>query len=604
MRKIKYILFFLTAAMLSFHSMAQDYSFVNKINFKGNTTLQAEDLLKQMNTKPRKLLDKVAFWNKKEEFSYFLLDEDIERLKEYYQRNGFMNPKISYSISEKNKKKKTRIDIIISIREGNAYSIGRLKYEIDSTVTKFSYWIDSLQKRFPIQTGKRFRDEDVYLAESTLERFFGGKGYPFVNITRIIELIPSERKVNIRLKIEPGGLAYFGKIILSGDSVISEKFIRKHIFIEEGQRFSAKKMEDQQEKLFDLSVFRYVTIRGLLESASNNIIPITVRVEELPRWGMQLGAGYGTEDRLRLSLILNRINFLGGGRRLIVKANRSYFNPVGVEARLIQPLSFSRSLDLIVNPFYSRERESSFTVDRLGSTFSLQKTFSRSTSAQLSYTIQRDKVDLNDNVETKPEKTDNYKSGISGGLEFDGTDDIFYPANGMKFSLNTTYVGLGFNTSIRYFRVTPSVALFKKVGERLVIAAKVKTGILQETGGSISTPIEDRYFIGGANSLRGFGRNSVSPADNNGALIGGNTMLESSIEFRVDLFSIFSAVFFMDAGNVWADSWDYKFDELLYDAGIGLRARTPVGPVRLDFATPVIEQKFKLKFYLTVGHAF
>ena len=95
-------------------------------------------------------------------------------------------------------------------------------------------------------------------------------------------------------------------------------------------------------------------------------------------------------------------------------------------------------------------------------------------------------------------------------------------------------------------------------------------------------PFSKKYFLGGATSIRGWGRYEVSPQGGSGLPIGGNTMLEFSSEARLALGGNLGAVAFLDAGSVWTNSWEVRLDDLRYAVGPGLRYLTPVGPIRLD----------------------
>ena len=117
------------------------------------------------------------------------------------------------------------------------------------------------------------------------------------------------------------------------------------------------------------------------------------------------------------------------------------------------------------------------------------------------------------------------------------------------------------------------------------------------------TPIEDRFMLGGALSLRGWGRNKISPVEN-GALVGGNSMVEANAEIRFPIIDIFSGAFFIDTGNVWKGSYTYDFTNLLANIGVGVRVSTPIGPVRVDYATPVFNGPFKGLVFVSIGHAF
>ena len=122
--------------------------------------------------------------------------------------------------------------------------------------------------------------------------------------------------------------------------------------------------------------------------------------------------------------------------------------------------------------------------------------------------------------------------------------------------------------------------------------------------GDEETPIEDRFMLGGALSLRGWGRNQISPVNENGDLVGGNSMIEASAELRMPVYDILSGALFVDTGNVWETSHMGRITDLRTDFGIGMRVNTPIGPLRVDIATPIFEGDYKLVYCFSIGHAF
>jgi outer membrane translocation and assembly module TamA len=96
-------------------------------------------------------------------------------------------------------------------------------------------------------------------------------------------------------------------------------------------------------------------------------------------------------------------------------------------------------------------------------------------------------------------------------------------------------------------------------------------------------PFQKKYFLGGATSIRGWGRYEVGPLSGSGLPIGGNSMLAVSGELRATVFGKLGGVLFVDGGNVWAQSGGIRLNDLRYAVGPGLRYQTPVGPLRFDF---------------------
>ena len=113
-------------------------------------------------------------------------------------------------------------------------------------------------------------------------------------------------------------------------------------------------------------------------------------------------------------------------------------------------------------------------------------------------------------------------------------------------------------------------------------ARSTRPGVL-----AANIPFFKRYFLGGSSSLRGWGRFEISPLTFSGTPIGGHSMFESSGEMRIPAFGQFAIVGFVDAGNVWYESFDINLDDLRVDVGPGLRYRTPIGPVRVGPRLPV-----------------
>jgi outer membrane protein assembly factor BamA len=182
------------------------------------------------------------------------------------------------------------------------------------------------------------------------------------------------------------------------------------------------------------------------------------------------------------------------------------------------------------------------------------------------------------------------------------TSDPFYPDRGYKIISNLSYAGLGSTTGLHYYKIDVSLMNYFSLAQEVVFASKLRTGIISATRND-QTPIEERFYLGGATSLRGWGHHKITPVNESGLSVGGNTAFEGSAELRFPVYDIFSGVIFMDGGNLWPGSFQYGTD-LHYDAGLGIRIKTPIGPIRLDFASPVINDGFRFQFFISVGNAF
>ena len=117
-------------------------------------------------------------------------------------------------------------------------------------------------------------------------------------------------------------------------------------------------------------------------------------------------------------------------------------------------------------------------------------------------------------------------------------------------------------------------------------------------------PVEERFFAGGSRSIRGWARQHLGPRDDKETPIGGNTIVEASIEPRIPLVGSLGMVVFADAGNVWTGDGGFSFTDIRYSAGAGLRFNTPIGPVGIDLARPIMDIDKSWQFHFNIGHAF
>jgi outer membrane translocation and assembly module TamA len=156
---------------------------------------------------------------------------------------------------------------------------------------------------------------------------------------------------------------------------------------------------------------------------------------------------------------------------------------------------------------------------------------------------------------------------------------------------------------------------FLPLGEQAVVASRLRFGSLVPTDDlGENVPFYKRYFLGGASSIRGWGRYEISPLSGFGFPIGGMSMLEGSTELRVPIKGKLGAAAFFDFGNVWADSWSLDVRDLRYAAGPGIRYETPIGPARFDVGyqlNPIegllvngAPQKRRIRMHFSIGQAF
>jgi len=163
--------------------------------------------------------------------------------------------------------------------------------------------------------------------------------------------------------------------------------------------------------------------------------------------------------------------------------------------------------------------------------------------------------------------------------------------------------GYFFGGDYSYIRLWSDFRTYQKAGD-LVMAFRLMAGGIHSSDESNFIPVEDRFYSGGSNSIRGWSRSQLGPKRESGSPLGGKSIFESNIELRYPLFWRLGGVAFFEAGNVWEEEFKYKLNDLGYAAGAGLRLETPIGPVRFDVGLPLWNEKKSPQFFISVGQAF
>lgn len=584
---------------------------LREVNFIGNQTFSSGRLLEEMSLHGTSGFQKTILRKKPLTNVDEFIPGDVERLIRFYQREGFLDVKIPLPQKEVNEEKQT-INLTFRIHEGKPVLVDSVYFKINSdsghSEEKLHRIIENLSSSLKLHKGERFRDEDAESDQIKLNDRMVNRGYPYVEIERELSVKPDSHTVSITWHLESGPPCTFGDIEVRGNERVSPDVILQQLAFKEGETYRRRLIDKTQQQLYALGVFQIVTVKAILTQEKTPVIPMIIQIQEAPKFTAKFGIGYGTEEKLRVSADTRRLSFLGGARQLNLFLKHSSLEPYRVDLQLTQPAFITPQTVFTTGLFIRKETEPGYTVERKGGSVSLIHSLTRYVSGSVSYVLEEVAQDTTGFSESEVsasgfEELYN-KSSIILGLRYDSSRPLFTPDRGMLSNLTFKMSGIGLNTAYDYFKILWDWRRYESFSSNKVIAFRVKIGGIIPYNRNDYIPSEDRFYSGGSSSVRGWGRSLLGPLDAEGKPVGGNSLLEGSVEPRFPIYGPVGGVFFIDFGNVWSNSFTYKLYEIRYSWGVGLRYGTPIGPVRLDVAKPIFDEEDRIQIHISVGNAF
>ncbi|WP_242394103.1 autotransporter assembly complex protein TamA [Anaeromyxobacter oryzisoli] len=474
--------------------------------------------------------------------------------------------------------------------------------------------------RLPLGVGDVFTEAAYDAAKARLLAVLRNAGWANAEVTQQADIDPGRHGAEVRYGVKPGRRFRFGPVFVAGTAAIPRDRIRDQalVAVKPGDWYSDDAMARAQARVFDLGVFGGVRVSRGTPDPVRGIIPIVIAVREAPFRTIRAGPGVGIEANVRWDVNAmagwtNR-NFLGDVRRLQLDARAGYAwlvtspakqGPIGLaSAEFSQPGAIARQIDASARVEVERglEQAYDFWSERLRLSFPLR--VERRWTLVPSYNVevyQLSNVAQTFNPLAPAERGPELQnctgticllSYLEQRVGWDGRNDPVNTRHGV-YVLTAVQEGFRLGTyGYRYLRIVPEGRVFVPLGERFVLAVRARVGALVPLRQQGEPPIIARFMAGGPQSMRGYYTNRLSPMilrSGSWVPVGGNGLADGSIELRFDIAGPFGGAVFVDAGNVSRPSgvptaYRTALDPTLlqWAAGLGLRYRTPVGPVRLD----------------------
>jgi len=470
---------------------------------------------------------------------------------------------------------------------------------------------DKGPEELAVRPGIPYRLRDVARSRDTLLTAWRRAGYLDARVQLDVALSEARDEARIVVVAEPGARTIVEHVVLAGLGRTRTVTVEREMALRPSEPFSFERLLESQRRLSGLGIFERVSIADL-DPGRETRRDVVVSLQEAPRTSWSWGVGWSEQDRLRGSVELTRRNLGGLGRTASVFARGSVRGSRFL-LNLREPWLFGRKLDSFLTAFWEEENRTTFDYNRRGGIVQAGRALNPTTSLILRYLYQDTNVF---NVDVPIDEIDRqYRtytvSGPSASVIFDTRDDPLEPKRGIFVGadLQLSLEALGGVSYLRSFLQGTNV---RRLRSDLAFVLSARIGLASTFGPEAPLlPLPERFFAGGDYGPRGFPVDGVGPQvlGTDGKLYptGGNALVLGGAELRYNLTRAFQVASFVDTGNVYPEVADVALGELRWSAGLGLRYRTPVGPIRLDWGyvlDPQPGDEKRYHFHLSIGHAF
>ncbi len=580
---------------------------VKRIVFKGNVHIKTKRLQKLMRTKAKWLFNKGLL---KEE----ILIDDIKRIEDFYKEEGFSEVKVDYAIE----RIVNEAYITININEGKRYYVGTIRIEGNEVLP-----LDAIKKVIGFKEGDIYIERKVREGSNNIRGLYIDGGYIYVEVKPTMFLNLQTNKVDVSFNITENEVAYVEKIEIRGNTKTRDKVIRRELRIYPGDKFEGEKIRKSRQRLENLGFFEEIRFNSEPGSRPQweNLI---INVKEAKTGYLSFGGGYSSIDQFTGFIELRQRNFdyknwstfTGGGQDLSIRAS---FGSIAdrYELDFTNPWIFDKPISFGFQGYKRGHQQDEdvgygYEEDVAGGAVMFAREFSDYLKGRVGYRFES--VEITDVVSDasqalKEEAGTHSLSTIELGLTYDTRDNIFSPTTGIYFSNSLDITASFLGGKKDFIRFSSIASKFFSLSQKAVIEFKLRLGIAEAFSNTDKVPIYKRFFAGGSSTIRGYHERKIGPIDSlTEDPIGGEALFIGNIEYTYLLTDIIKLAVFFDTGNVWERRSDLLSGGFKSSIGIGIRLKTPLGPISLDYGWPLNtepgEEGKEGRFHFNISRGF
>jgi outer membrane protein assembly complex protein YaeT len=554
------------------------------------------------------------------------MEEGSRLVQRFYLAEGFLDAVVDpprYKFQEQS----SDVAVVVAIHEGRQYFFGRISFT-GHTI----YDAETFRGQISDLLQQPYTDARVADIPRRLEAYFKARGYYEVKVEA--NSTPEEAvsgRIPVEISISAGPVYYFDGVTVSGLRRLHPSFVTKRFTKLQGKTYSPDVLDERFRTLMKTGLFNVLQIKPV--PVDGNLLRLDISAEEAKSKEFGFWGGFDTYEGALAGVQVGDRDLFGTGRAgsvTIEVSQRSY------RGEILYEDPFFLDTDI-----FFRARASAFTFDydgytkfELGGHFDFTRKITKNDEVGLVVAVRHVKIT---DSQIKPDfllgSSDYLVNTVGLTNTLDMRESPYVTPRGFLINNTVDLASNAFGSDIEYIRGTMRVGYYLPFGPKPLtpgvvgvehsgtplqrwfrqssIAFGARAGIihsLTNSGSDEATvlPIDERFFNGGATTVRSFGERDLGPHDNHGHPVGGEFFTVFNVEYTFPIFGELQGAIFTDAGNLLPTSEDIGLNDMRYAIGAGLRYKLPVGPIRLDYGVnpdPRPDEDFGA-FHFSFGFAF
>jgi outer membrane protein insertion porin family len=563
------------------------------VQFIGNEAFSDNDLRSAIATKENRWY---RFLSGNDKYDPDRLAFDEELLRRFYLKNGY----VDYNLVSTNSElapNKDAFFITFTVDEGERYKINSITADTSALRNVNQSDVEAV---VTMEEGDWYSSDDLENSVDAVTNKLGDLQYAFARIRPDVRR-NTNQTVDVVFRAEETQRVFVEEINIKGNVRTLDKVIRREFDVVEGDPFSSSKIAKAERDIQSLDFFNNVVVRPKPGSSPDQTV-IDVEVEEKSTGEVSIGAGFSSSDGALADLRIRERNFLGKGQDVLfsttIAGERTEF-----DLSFTEPYFFNRDLAAGVDLFHitrDLQDESSYDQRTTGGALRLSYPLTNKLRQTLKYRYQNneiDEVDASASRFIRDQEGKRSTSAISQNLSYIDLNSTIAPTDGVRWWLDTELAGLGGDAA--FVSAKTGAQLYHPVTKKITFTTLGEVGGIEGYNDE-DVQINERYFLG-SRTLRGFEFGGIGPRDlATDDSLGGNYFYRGSTElsFPVGLPEEMGIKghLFSDYGSLWDldDNGVTIANEssLRASVGLGVSWVSPLGPIRVDFASPVLEEDF------------